>query len=77
MGVLRESSFPMLLLVRSAILRSVCLKMLVMDAGSFPPYVKMAHFGGGCGMEDWVGFGLQSLCGFMGKTPHQYPMKHL
>jgi hypothetical protein len=41
------SRFPIVFLVRRAILSSVRLKMLVMYEVSLLMYVKLAHFGGG------------------------------
>ena len=49
------SRFPLVFLVRRAILRSVPLKMLVMYEVSLPTYVKLAHFWGGCRVL-WLGW---------------------
>jgi hypothetical protein len=61
------SNLPMVLLVRRAILSSVCLKISVMYDVSFPMYVKEAHFGGVVGSSGWVGLVVWVLWGLMGK----------
>ena len=55
MGFLCVSRFPMVFLVRRAILRSVRLKMLVMYEVSFPIYVNLALLGG-VGVVEFFGW---------------------
>jgi len=45
----------MVFLVRRSILRSVCLKMLVMHEVSLLIYMKLAHFWGVVGFFGWAG----------------------
>ena len=55
MGFFCVSRFPMVFLVRRSILRSVCLKMLVMHEVSLLIYMKLAHFWGVVGFFGWAG----------------------
>jgi len=67
-GLLWVSRFSIVLLVRRAILRSVCLKMLMMYEVSLPIYVKLAHRLGilgsfGCaGLRMWGLMGKKLFC---------------
>ena len=54
-------------LVQRAILRSVCLKMLVMYEVSLPVYLKLAHFLGILGSFGCAGLRMWGLWGLMGK----------
>jgi len=57
----------MVFVVRRAVLRSVCLKTLVMYEVSLPVYVKVAHFVGVLGSFDCAGLMIWGLWGLMGK----------
>ena len=66
-GFLWVSRFPIVFLVRRELLRSVCLKMLVMYEVSLPIYVKLAHFLEVLGSFGFAGLRMWGLWSLMGK----------